>query len=198
MKDKFSKRVFSPASLAEIAAEIVKDAPTLPGTFSSGRVSPAFRERILLAVTSVNQCRYCQWLHTDLAAANGMSAGDIAALMGSDTKQVPEDEKQALVYAIHYAETNRQPDASQRRALVKTYGEAKARDIENYIRLIFFSNLSGNTFDSLLSRLRGEPSAEGNAAFEVFFAVFAAPVLLAIAATAKTAVNPVQSLAHSG
>lgn len=43
----------------------------MPGTFTSGRISPAFRERILLAVTSVNRYRYCQWVHSDLAAANG-------------------------------------------------------------------------------------------------------------------------------
>jgi hypothetical protein len=104
--------------------------------------------------------------------------------------------KAALVYALHYAETNRNPDPAQRDKLVATYGEDAARDIENYIRLIFFSNLTGNTFDSFLSRMRGEPSSEGNAVFEGIFAALSAPVLLSLAAISKNSINPLASLAH--
>lgn len=197
MKNQFSKRVFTPGSLIEITTELAQDLPTLPSTFMSGRVSPAFRERILLAVTSVNKCRYCQWVHTDLAVANGMTEKDVAALMGSETDSVPENEKAALVYALHYAETNRNPSSQQRAQLVNVYGEETARDIENYIRLIFFSNLTGNTFDSFLSRLRGEPSSSGNAVFEGLFAALSAPVLLSLAAISKSSVNPLTSLSHS-
>lgn len=196
MKGKFGKRVFSPVTLIEVLSEILRAAPTMPGTFTSGRISPAFRERILLAVTSVNQCRYCQWAHTDLAVASGVSSEQIGALLGSSTESVPEDERVALLYALHYAETNRRPAAAQRKKLFDTYGEDAAHDIENWIHLIFFSNLSGNTFDSFLSRLRGEPNPEGNALFEAMFAVFSAPVLLSIAAATKNSVNPLTSMAH--
>lgn len=198
MKGKFRKRVFSPASLIEILGDIVRAAPTMPGTFTSGRISPAFRERILLAVTSVNQCRYCQWAHTDLAVASGVSSEQIGALLGSSTESVPGEERVALLYALHYAQTNRQPAVAERKKLIDTYGEETARDIENWIYLIFFSNLSGNTFDSFLSRLRGEPNPEGNAVFEAMFAVFSAPVLLSIAAATKNSVNPLASMAHAG
>lgn len=196
MKNKFSKRVFTPRSLIDITTELAHDIPTLPSTFTSGRVSPAFRERILLAVTSVNKCRYCQWVHTDLAVANGMTTSDVAALMGANTQNVPENEKAALVYALHYAETDRNPSAEQRNELVAAYGTETARDIENYIRLIFFSNLTGNTFDSFLSRLRGEPSSENNPIFEGLFAALSAPVLLSLAAISKSQVNPLATLAH--
>ena len=197
MKQKFSKRVFTPKTLIEIVSELARDLPTLPSTFASGRISPAFRERILLAVTSVNRCRYCQWVHTDLAVANGMTTSDVSALLGSDTNNVPENEKAALVYALHYAETNRNPHPAQRDKLVATYGEDAARDIENYIRLIFFSNLTGNTFDSFLSRMRGESGSDGNAVFEGVFAALSAPVLLSLAAISKNSINPLASLAHA-
>lgn len=198
MKGNFSKRVFTPGSLVEILAGIVKSAPSMPGTFTSGRISPAFRERILLAVTSVNRCRYCQWVHSDLAAASGISGEQIATLLGSSTNSVPENEKAALLYALHYAETNRNPSPLHRQQLVDTYGPDTAQDIENWIQLIFFANLSGNTFDSFLSRMRGEPSAEGNALFEAMFAVLSAPVLLSLAAATSNTVNPLRTLAHSG
>ncbi|HMV36814.1 MAG TPA: carboxymuconolactone decarboxylase family protein [Turneriella sp.] len=197
MNGKFGKRVFTPQSMVEILTDIVRAAPTMPGTFTSGRISPAFRERILLAVTSVNRCRYCQWVHSDLAAANGISADQIASLLGSSTQSVPEEEKVALLYALHYAETNRNPSPLHRQQLVDTYGSETAHDIENWIHLIFFSNLSGNTFDAFLSRLRGEPNPEGNAIFEAMFAVLSAPVLLSLAALSKNSVNPLVSLEHN-
>ena len=196
MKQKLSKRVFTPTTLLEITGELARDLPTLPSTFTSGRVSAAFRERILLAVTSVNRFRYCQWMHTDLAVASGITTGDVAALLGADTQNVPENEKAALVYALHYAETNRNPDPAQRAELVRVYGEATARDIENYSRLIFFSNLTVKTLYSFFSRLRGEPSSEGNAVFEGLFAALSAPVLLSLAAISKNSVNPLASMAH--
>ena len=45
--------------------------------------------------------------------------------------------------------------------LVQTYGQERARDILAHVRMITLGNLSGNTFDALLSRLRGRP-AEGS------------------------------------
>ncbi|AFM13136.1 alkylhydroperoxidase like protein, AhpD family [Turneriella parva DSM 21527] len=197
MNGKFGKRVFTPQSMIEILTDIVRAAPTMPGTFTSGRISPAFRERILLAVTSVNRCRYCQWVHSDLAAANGISGEQIASLLGSSTESVPEEEKVALLYALHYAETNRNPAPMHRQQLIDTYGAETAQDIENWIQLIFFSNLSGNTFDAFLSRLRGEANPEGNAIFEAMFAVLSAPVLLSLAAISKNSVNPLASLKHN-
>jgi hypothetical protein len=38
MRQKFSKRVFTPQTLIEITTELAQDLPTLPSTFTSGRI----------------------------------------------------------------------------------------------------------------------------------------------------------------
>ena len=197
MKNEFKKRVFSPATLVQLTIDILKSASSIRDTLQSSRIAPAFRERLWLTVTSVNQCRYCQWMHSDLASANGVSKEQIGALLGSAIQAVPDEEQLALSYALHYAESNRQPSAIEKKRLIEKYGQALAQDIENWMLIIFFSNLSGNTFDSFLSRLRGEPAPGGNIAFEALFAILSAPVLLTVAAATKNSVNPLMSMAQA-
>lgn len=181
MKKEFRKRVFTPASLLANALDIVKDLPRLPRLMRPDSVSPAFRERLFLAVTSVNQCRYCTWLHSDLSQKSGVTESQVLALLGGNVTENFGEEGEALSYAIHFAESERRPDAAQTAALFARYGEAKARQIVHYLNLIYFSNLSGNTFDAFTSRLAGTPG-DGNALFEAAFAAVSAPVLLAIRA----------------
>lgn len=182
MQNKFHKRVFTPASLIASAGAIAKDLPRLPKLLAGETISPSFREKLFLAVTSVNRCRYCTWMHTDIAAANGVDDAQIAALLGDLTKGDFGREKEALLYAIHFAESERQPNKEQTTKLIDYYGEETATQIVQYLNLIWFANLSGNTFDAFLSRVGGEGVSGGNAAFETAFAAMSAPVLLAIRA----------------
>jgi AhpD family alkylhydroperoxidase len=179
---KFRKRIFNSSDMFRHLGEILRHSTELPSTFRDPKVNAAFRERILLAVTSVNQCRYCEWMHTDLALSSGISKEEVAALMGSSADLVPESEQAAVRYAVHYAESNAQPDAARMQELYQVYGGKTARSIENYIRLIFFANLSGNTFDAFISRLKGRPDPESTVLFEASFAVLSAPVFLGMAA----------------
>lgn len=176
-----AKRIFSPGSAFRHLGAVVSHAAQIPSTLSDPTIDAAFRERILLAVTSVNQCRYCAWVHTDLASSSGMSAEEIARLLSQETVAVPENELPAIQFALHYAETEGKPSESFIRELKGRYGEKTADSILNYIRMIYFANLSGNTFDAFMSRLKGHPHPEGKAWFEAAFAVFSAPVLLPIA-----------------
>ena len=89
-----------------------------------------------------------------------------------------EDEVPALLYAQHYAETDRNPDPEMVEKLTAYYGEEKAQQIQLVIRMITFGNLSGNTFDAFLSRLKGVKAQNSSALFEFFFFLFSAPALL--------------------
>ena len=182
MKNTFQKRIFTPVSLLRNAADVAGVLPKTPALFTSGRVSAAFRERLFLTVTSVNKCRYCTWMHTDIAQAAGVSDEQIHALLESAPETAIQEEKVALLYALHFAQTNRNPDPDQTAELKRVYGEEKAADIIAFLQLIFFANLSGNTFDAFLSRLEGKPAEAGHAIFEGAFSLLAAPVLLTIRA----------------
>jgi hypothetical protein len=75
----------------------------------------------------------------------------------------------ALLYAQHFAETNRKPEPELKKKLLDYYGEGTAGHIVLLIRMIFFGNLYGNTWDAVLSRLKGNPAKNSNIIFELVY-----------------------------
>jgi AhpD family alkylhydroperoxidase len=118
-------------------------------------LSPAFRERLMLAVTAVNRCRYCSFAHTRMALAAGVSNAEIARILNQTLDDCPPDEVLALAYAHHWAETDAAPEPAARERLICEYGILRAGAIEAVLRMIRVGNLMGNTFDYLLFRISG-------------------------------------------
>jgi AhpD family alkylhydroperoxidase len=118
-------------------------------------LSPAFRERLMLAVTAVNRCRYCSFAHTRMALAAGVTNAEIAQILDQTFSACPPDEAPALAYAQHWAETDATPDPAARERLSCEYGILRAAAIEAVLRMIRVGNLLGNTFDHMLFRLSG-------------------------------------------
>jgi len=116
-------------------------------------VSPQFRERLMLAVTQVNKCRYCAYAHTKAALAEGVPQEQVRQLMSGAFEGCPEDELPALAYAQHWAEAGGKPDPAIRQKIVDTYGREKADAIELVMRLICACNYTGNAVDLVLFRL---------------------------------------------
>ena len=129
------------------------------------RIHPAFAERVMLAVTQVNDCRYCRFGHSRAALAAGVSQEQLSDLLAGEFDSLPPDEVVAIAFAQHYAEQRGHPDPVALRRLEEVYGVDMANQIMAHIRMITIGNLLGNTFDALLSRLRGRP-AEGSHFYE--------------------------------
>jgi hypothetical protein len=108
----------------------------------------------------VNRCRYCTYAHVHSAARMGFAQDEIERLLAGDLGQADPDEAEALAFATHYAEAGGRPDLEAVSRLEAAYGSDKTRDILTTIRLIMLGNLVGNTFDALVSRLRGQPAVE--------------------------------------
>ncbi len=117
-----------------------------------GGISAGFRERLMLVVTAVNQCRHCAYGHAILARRAGLSKAEIADLLMLDLANCPEYELAGLRYAIHWAECDGQPTADARAFLEASYGATCARQIDTACLLIHVGNRVGNSFDFLLSR----------------------------------------------
>lgn len=133
----------------------------------------------MLVVTAVNSCPYCAWFHAKKALLAGLPKEQINSMLSLQFTVHPDDyETVALLYAQHFAETNRQPDESMTKKLFEYYGKKTAQHIILAIRLIYFGNLSGNTFDAFLSRLKGKPAENSNVIFEFLFFLISAPILL--------------------
>ena len=118
-----------------------------------GKISSAFRERIMLAVTEVNGCRYCQYAHAKMALEAGLSEGEIKSLSSGSFHNCPDEEVPALLYAQHWAEKNGQPDLDTRQKVLDTYDERIVESMELAMRMIRMGNLLGNTWDYVLFRL---------------------------------------------
>lgn len=120
----------------------------------SDLVTSAFRERLMLAVTEVNQCRYCRTFHVGLAREAGVSSQEIAAfLKGTIPEDIPEDQQLAVCYARHWAESETVPDPEFQAEVIRAYGEEGFQSISIILRMIWMGNLLGNSWDHFLYRI---------------------------------------------
>ncbi len=177
--DKFNKRIFTFFSFLKTFSKLFFSIPSMIMAKKRGLVSTTFQERIMVAVSAVNGCRYCSWFHTKLALKSGSDMSQIESLMTMELGgNIPEEELVALAFSQHYAETDKNPDEEVLKNFNDHYGKRKAKDIMLFIHAIYFGNLSGNTFDAFLERLKGKAAPKSNPVFELFFFIVSAPILL--------------------
>jgi AhpD family alkylhydroperoxidase len=150
----YRRRVYH--SLREILADlrmILSRRKEIRALMRGGAIAPAFRERLMLAVTEVNGCRYCQYAHARAALSTGVPQDEIEALEAGVFEGSPPEEVPALLYAQHWAEANGKPEIAARERVVARYGKQAVEMMELALRMIRVGNLSGNTFDYLLHRI---------------------------------------------
>jgi AhpD family alkylhydroperoxidase len=74
-------------------------------------IAPAFRERLMLAVTAVNCCRYCSFVHTRMALAAGMEIENLfrytALAVGLKPSASQGEARLRGLYRIIYSKTMR-------------------------------------------------------------------------------------------
>lgn len=154
MKKEFKKRTYK--NIGQFFSDINfmrTHRDELHAAMNNGLVDDAFRERLMMAVTSVNGCRYCSYMHSKEALKAGVTAEEIAAMTECEFGTCPDEEQPALLYAQHWAESNAQPEEEPRNRVLDIYGEEKFGTIELMLRMIRMGNLLGNSFDKVLFTL---------------------------------------------
>lgn len=148
---KFNKRTYkNPGEFFSDLWFPIKNRKRLREATSQGLISPAFRERLMLAVTAVDGCRYCSYFHARQALKSGLAPQEINQLLSGDVDNCPEAESVAVIYAQHWAESNARPDPEVVRKLEQTYGIKRSESIHLMLRMIQMGNLMGNSWDCLL------------------------------------------------
>jgi AhpD family alkylhydroperoxidase len=148
---KFNKRTYN--SPKEFLADLcfpIRNRKRLKEAKNKGLLSPAFRERLMLAVTAVDGCRCCSYFHAKLALKEGISQEEISQLLSGDFDGCPEEAAPAVIYAQHWAESNAHPDPEATQKLQEIYSFEKAEAIHLMLRMIRLGNLLGNSWDYLL------------------------------------------------
>ena len=181
MQNDFRKRIYTSLIefLLDLLSFIINSSLYIKNIKNKG-VSRKLREKLMVAVSGVLGCKYCTWLHSEMALSHGIDAGDIQRLLSSELGDFPEAEAVALAFAQHYSETGGNVREEARQKLYKYYGRKQARDILGYIQIIYFGNLSGNTVDAFLERLKGHP-VEGSTSWkEVLIFLLSSPYFFGI------------------
>ncbi|HPE15404.1 MAG TPA: carboxymuconolactone decarboxylase family protein [Oscillospiraceae bacterium] len=132
-----------------------------------GSLNAKLIERVMLAVTEVNQCPLCSYGHTRMALATGMSHEEIQNLLSHSLDSVPDGELEAILFAQHYADSRAQPSTEAWRRVADLYGEAKARGILGAVRMITFGNTYGIVLSSIKGRLSGKPDPRSGVLYEI-------------------------------
>lgn len=174
----FKKRIFTPSTLATDAAAIIRALPESIAVRYRRAITHAFAEKLRLATTAVNGCVYCSYVHAGLSLKADIAREEIDRLLSREIgSTVDPFEAPGLLFAQHYADTRGRPEPEMLAALDAAYGPEVARDILVYVREIQFGNLSGNTFEAFLSRMRGDPAPGSSPVFEGLFFLLSLPFI---------------------
>ena len=150
------------------------------------KTSTALREKVMLGVTAINDCRYCAWGHAHWAVSQGVSLDDVNQILSSQLDSLKANspaEAAAILFGQHYAEHLGEIDPESVKNLRKYFTQSQVREIVGYVYFITFTNLSGNTVDAVLERVRGP--GRPITVVEGISGVVLAPILLLLVVLVK-------------
>jgi len=160
----------------------------------NGELEDKFMERIMLAVTEVNECAICSYAHTKRALESGMSNEEIQKILAGIKDDIPDDEVAAVMFAQHYADTRGHPTGISWQRIVKIYGKSRSMGILGAIRTIMIGNTYGIPWSSFINRFRGGPDNRSSLSYELTMMVtmvLFVPVALAHALISDLSGKPV-------
>ncbi len=151
------KRTLSPGNFIKVVANVMASSRVLLAALLRPKIPAALREKVFLGVTSVTNCRYCQWGHTHWAMAQGVPLEEVNQILGQQIGELEAKnpaEAAAILFAQHCAENMDQFDPASVEYLRRYYSEAQVAEILAYVRVITLGSLTGNTVDAILGYFR--------------------------------------------
>ena len=166
----FTKRIFTASLFFSDLGFLLWNLPKIIAVFSKKQDPKQLIEKILIVTDAVNGCIYCSWLDAKLAVKSGINEEEIKNILKLEFRtDASESELNALLFAQHFAETNRNPDPEMTNKLFEFYGEKTAKNIILAIRAVTFGNLYFNTWGAIISRFKGNPAPNSNVIFEMVY-----------------------------
>lgn len=131
------------------------------------QISQQFIERMQLAVTEVNGCAACSYAHTTFALREGMSNEEISSFLSGGVDYIKPEEAKAIIFAQHFADSRGYPEKDAYKAIIKEYGQEKARIILSAVQMMIAGNMFGIPFSAYQSRRRGKPFKGSTLGYEL-------------------------------
>lgn len=148
---------------------------------SKNIISKEFKKKIILAVTQVNGCNFCSYVHSKHALKNGISQKEIDLLLSGDFGALSEQEAKAILFAQYYAESRASYDKEIYAKMETHLGKQKAKAVLGVIRKIMVANTYGIALELLQMRFSGKRDKQSHFVDEigiVFGAFIMLPILL--------------------
>ncbi len=114
---------------------------------SSERISPQLSERLMLAVSGVNECVNCSYRHAKTALEKGVEQEEIDLLLSGNFEGLGREELPAVLFAQHYAETRGEVSDEAEEEVERLYGSGRVRHMKAYLEAVLFGNLCCNLVD---------------------------------------------------
>lgn len=183
----FNKKIFTFRILIADLKFLLSNLGSIIKLNKNSSINSTFREKIMTVVSAINGCTYCKWFHAKQAIKAGISSNDVKKLFAQQFDTTATDfELSGLIFAQHYAETNRNPSLEMTNNLIDYYGKGNANAIMLTIRMIFFGNLFGNTLDAFISRVNGIKAQNSSFMFEFLFFSINIPIYVFLKLASKT------------
>jgi AhpD family alkylhydroperoxidase len=128
----------------------------LAAVYLRGRLDAKLRERVMVAVSRVNACGGCTFVHERWAFRSGVTSDELAAIGLDDLAALDDRSRAAVLYATARAESRFSgpvpPDVVAQAARRLSPRELDA--VEAVARAMALANLSVSTLVTLRSRLQ--------------------------------------------
>jgi AhpD family alkylhydroperoxidase len=139
-------------------AALVRRGSELRAIWFEGRLDPAFREEVMVAVAGDNNCRQCSFAHREWALAEGLPKDELAALEGQEPESFDPRKWAAIAWAGAAARSRfgEVPDVIEAN-FRRQFSVQEQADIELVARTMCWMNRTSNTVDAAWSRVQGRP-----------------------------------------
>ncbi|MFW5967489.1 MAG: carboxymuconolactone decarboxylase family protein [Persicimonas sp.] len=164
----YDKKLSSPVRLGRDLAWLVGHLRDLVAIYGEEKLAPRLREAIMAGVAYENRCRWCAFMHSEWARKVGLSEEELREATELEPRALSPRERAVVEYARRRAAADfGGPTGARDEAFDDRLGPRLRELAETAARLMTTANLMANTFDALLSRLRGRPVAGSRLVDEV-------------------------------
>ncbi|MBI2570163.1 MAG: carboxymuconolactone decarboxylase family protein [Candidatus Schekmanbacteria bacterium] len=165
------RRIYSVRQMLADAWKLCELRPDPVTIYFRPALDPVTRELVAVAVSEVNECRYCTFVHGEWARWLGVPGEEIDALAaGARGDGHGSALAVAIAYARALADTGTLP--AELAAMTRShFTEEQRRQLEVVVRAMSIAGRAGNTADAFLSRLQGEPRGDSRCADELPIAI---------------------------
>lgn len=195
----FRKRTITTREMVGNAVSLVPSIGAIYRVWLKHEIDPGFREQLMLAVSELNHCRYCTWAHHEWAQMVGVSDEELAHVEQMNPTGFDRRKWLAISYVRALVSANfGRVDHALVREMNAKYTPMEIKEIEIVARIMDIGNRGANTWDALLSRMRGGPVAETHILDElVMSGAFLATAPVVLIFLAQTSKRPLMEMVRS-